>query len=197
MISNLDPSPRPDVSVYPLPPHLTLGLTGPLEDCDPAAPHAQGGNPAFPCCWPQTPAVTEQEPMGPSQDRPHPISSAVAPLWSMEITVSDAYSVSCFTDAETPDEWKKLTTWWAWTRNPQVSSAWGFVRLATCCYLTNQRTLHQWITHSVTPSFTWPVQLLCWNPSGSSGFRAQATRPLCIGTFIIITSLSFTTTWHQ
>ena len=50
MISNLDPSLRPDVSVYPLPPHLTLGLTGPLEDCDPAALHAQGGNPAFPRC---------------------------------------------------------------------------------------------------------------------------------------------------
>lgn len=44
-ISGLDTSPPPDTSVHPLPPHLTLGLTGPLEDCDPAAPHAQEATP--------------------------------------------------------------------------------------------------------------------------------------------------------
>ena len=95
--------------------------------------------------------------MGPSQDRPHPISSAVAPLWSMEIIVSETHSGSCFTAAKSPTEWKKLTTWWAWTRLPRVSSAWGFLRLAAC-YLTNQRTVHQ------------------QNPSGVSGFRARLTR---------------------
>ena len=44
-ISGLDTAPYPDTSVHPLPPHLTLGLTGPLEDCDPAAPHAQEATP--------------------------------------------------------------------------------------------------------------------------------------------------------
>ena len=40
--------------------------------------------------------------MGSSQNRPRPVSSAVAPLCSMEITVSDTYSLSCFTHAKPP-----------------------------------------------------------------------------------------------
>ena len=43
IISSLDHSPRPDASVHPLPPHLTLGLTGPGY----AAPHTQEATPPF------------------------------------------------------------------------------------------------------------------------------------------------------
>ena len=49
-------------------------------------------------------SLTEQDPMGPSEDRPSPISSALAPLWSTYITVPDAHFLSWFTDVKTPHQ---------------------------------------------------------------------------------------------
>ena len=112
--------------IYLLPHHFTLGAKMPLRglwSC--CSPHP-GGSPTFHGCWAQTPGTIEQEPIGPSQDWPHPVSSAVAPLWSTEVMASGAHSWSCYTDAKTPTEWKKLTTWWAWTHSPLMSVSGGY-----------------------------------------------------------------------
>ena len=51
---------------------------------------------------------------------PSPISSALAPLRSTQMIVSDAHFLSCFTDAKTTTKWKKLTNWWLWAHSPQT-----------------------------------------------------------------------------
>ena len=47
---------------------------------------------------------------------PSPISSTVAPLWSTQIIVSQAYFLS-FSETKTTTKWKKLTAWWSWARS--------------------------------------------------------------------------------
>ena len=62
-ISSLDPSPRPNASVHPLPPHLTLGANRPLRGLWTCfTPHSEG-SPTLPGCWAQTPGIIEQEPI--------------------------------------------------------------------------------------------------------------------------------------
>ena len=122
-ISSLDHSPRPDTSVQPLHPHLTLGANMPLRglwSC--CSPHPGGTHLPWllsPDTW-----CNGAGPYGAFRGQtPSPMFSAVAPLWSTYRIVSDAYFPSCFTDTKTTTKWKKLTTWWSWTGSPRATGS--------------------------------------------------------------------------
>ena len=115
------------------------------------------------------------------QTDPAPISSALAPLWSTLVIVSQAYFLS-FSDAKkTTTKWKKLTTW-LWAHNPETY--WHLRTDNDNCYDTTLLPHHQpskelcmnW-SHALwhplpAPSSptTWPLKMLSWNHSRSSEF---------------------------
>ena len=126
--------------------------------------------------------VTEQDFIGPFRTDPASILSALAPLWSTQITVSEAHFLSCFTDAKTPTKWKKLTTWWPWACSPQT---YWHLRIDTAnpcdtTLLTHHqpiRIVHKLTTYPgmhPTPK-TLPLQILCWNPSCLAPFNKHCT----------------------
>ena len=141
------------------------------------------------CRWSPTDCVTDQDAMGPSQDRggASPISSALAPLWStcwienrMWCTFPELF---CKCDTPYPTKWNKLTDWLSWMPSPGPPGASGLrmlISMTQPCYHithhtkpTKQRIVRELITH--------PETLRPWEPIRSSRlFRARVTGSPCL-----------------
>ena len=87
--------------------------------------------------------------------------------------------LSCFTDAKTTTKWEKLTTWWSWAHRPQTYQGLRIDNVIPA------------------PALTWPLKMLCWNPSESLGFLSTSC-PGCLAWYPAISAtLSITTTQCQ
>ena len=63
---------------------------------------------------------------------------------------------SCFTDAKTTTKWEKLITWWSRAHRPQTYQS-----------LRTDNVIP-------APTLTWPLKMLCWNPSESLRFLSTS-----------------------
>lgn len=63
----------------------------------------------------------------------------------------------------------KLTAWWLWTCS-SLQIFWCLrtdnINFPATPTSTNQRTVHELITHPGMPFLTLPLNMLCWNPLG-------------------------------
>ena len=137
--------------------------------------------------------VSEQDPMGLSQDRAFPIGSAVGPLWRTQVIVFDVHFLSCFTDAKPSTKWKKLTTWWPWAHSPQTYWSLRIVNPCDTTLLPHHHPIRDLCTSWSPPS---PGLEKCFaeNPSGSLGFLSSSGPGLPSWCLEINTALSFITT---
>ena len=94
--------------------------------------------------------------------------------------------MSCFTDAKTPNEWKKLTTWWPWTHSPQTYLHLRIDDVDPCD--TTLFPHHQPVRELCTswshtlqpPSLTWHLKCFAETHWGLWAFWALAAWTFCL-----------------